>query len=737
MHSYCDYRKLPIHLRLLRLILTGVFLLSYLPLQAQGIIQVQGELKTWHRISVMVTCPEAECGMVSQTDEPNPFTDYRLLVTFVSPDGEEVLQVPGFYAGDGNSEISEADSGNVWIAHFTPHKTGTWQFNVSFQKGDDIVLDKETGTPVSPDGGNGTFTISSSDKLGKDFRARGFLKHVNKNYFYFSGTNTPFLKNGTGSPENILYYHEFHNTYQQDSTPPIPAHQFSPHVDDFNTGDPLWGPAKSKGQGIIGALNYLSSLDVNSYYFIINNTALRSSGQGTGVWPWISPDEASRDRFSVAKLAQWEVVFSHMDSLGISMNLVTQDRINQWDLDDGELGRTRKLLYRELVARYAHHPGLIWHLGEENSATPEQIKDYANFIRFWDVYEHPIVSQANGTLDAHDRYYTPLLGYANFEGASLQVGLTDLDSNETPSPPGKIHNAVLKWVQESNKSDQPWVVMLDEIGHWSDGIVPDGDMRDPTNRRARREGFWGTIMAGGAGSDWYYGSDPFEYNDIWAEDFTKRSDFFQRTRNGINMILDNEIPYWEMVNKNELSSIENTWVFGKDETSYLVYSPYLEPFQLNLPSGGYSILWYDAFEGGPLQEGTIIEVEVSTDSSWVSIGDPIGFSQDAVALVTLKPIDTTTEQEPLANRYSSVLEQNYPNPFLSTSTIAFEITATHRVKLNIYDTLGRVVREVENAVLPKGAYRYELDFSDLPSGLYFYRLRVGDSEQLQKSMLRL
>jgi hypothetical protein len=176
--------------------------------------------------------------MVSQTSDPNPFTAYRLLVTFTSPDEKDDIRIPGFYAGDGHAEYSDADSGNVWMAYFTPEMAGAWNYSVSFQQGADLVLHDQPGEPITPDGFKGTFSISESDKTGKDFRARGFLKYNNQNYYYFSGENTPFLKNGTGSPENLLYYHEFDNTYQHQTHIPVPAHQCAPHVANFNAGDP-------------------------------------------------------------------------------------------------------------------------------------------------------------------------------------------------------------------------------------------------------------------------------------------------------------------------------------------------------------------------------------------------------------------------------------------------------------------------------------------------------------------
>ena len=713
----------------------GLFLLVSSKVQAQGVVEVKGEFKKWHRVSVYVECPQEVCGEVSETSDPNPFTYYRLLVNFTSPGGGEVLTVPGYYAGDGQAEYSETSSGNVWMVHFAPHLPGTWTYEVSFEVGEDIVLHKDPGTSISPDGFVGTFDIQETDKMGKDFRGKGFLRNINKSYYYFSGTEEPFLKNGAGSPENLLYYHEISNTYQQDTIPEIPAHQFGPHIADYNEGDPLWGAEKSKGRGIIGALNYLGSLDVNSYYFIVQNTALDGTGQGTGVWPWITPEVDSRDRFSVSKLAQWEVVFSHMDSLGISMNMVTQDRINQWDLDDRDLGRTRKLFYRELVARFAHHLGVMWHLGEENSSSNEQIRDYSDFIREWDAYNHPIVGQANGTLDAHERYYRPLLGYENFDGASMQVGLTKIGSEDTPSPPGRIHNAILTWVSASKESGKSWVVALDEIGHWSDGIVPDGDSRDPTNRRARREGFWGTLMAGGAGADWYFGSTPFEYNDIWMEDFTVREEFFRRTRDAVDMILESGVPFWEMENVNEVSSRENTWVFGKRGEAYFVYSPYMESFQLNLLKGTYTISWYDAFEGGPLQEGPVTEVTVNGDSAWVSPGIPEGFAEDGVALIRLKPSGASRVEESARRETLTTLKQNYPNPASALTAIEFHIEEPSHVELSLWDVLGRRVNLIEDRYMIKGTHTYEIDCSALPGGFYVYRLNLGSGEAISKSLV--
>jgi hypothetical protein len=57
--------------------------------------------------------------------------------------------------------------------------------------------------------------------------------------------------------------------------------------------------------------------------------------------------------------------------MGMYLHFKTQEAENIHLLDDAELGPQRKLYYRELIARFAHHPALNWNLGEHtNFASP-------------------------------------------------------------------------------------------------------------------------------------------------------------------------------------------------------------------------------------------------------------------------------------------------------------------------------------------------------------------------------
>jgi hypothetical protein len=93
--------------------------------------EVTGELKKWHRISLTIEGPE-----ISETDEYNPFLNYRMEVVFEN--GANKYTVPGFYAGDGKTAETSASSGNKWRVHFIPDKEGTWKYTVYFSKGKSI-----------------------------------------------------------------------------------------------------------------------------------------------------------------------------------------------------------------------------------------------------------------------------------------------------------------------------------------------------------------------------------------------------------------------------------------------------------------------------------------------------------------------------------------------------------------------------------------------------------------------
>ncbi len=81
------------------------------------------------------------------------------------------------------------------------------------------------------------------------------------------------------------------------------------------------------------------------------------------------------------------------------------------------------------------------------------------------------------------------------------------------------------------------------------------------------------------------------------------------------------------------------------------------------------------------------------------------------------------------------LEQNYPNPFNPQTVIRGQWTVDSRVRLVVYDLLGREVAVLANGRYPAGRYSFTLDGANLASGVYFYRLTAGTFSAARKMLL--
>ncbi|MDD5088462.1 MAG: T9SS type A sorting domain-containing protein, partial [bacterium] len=81
------------------------------------------------------------------------------------------------------------------------------------------------------------------------------------------------------------------------------------------------------------------------------------------------------------------------------------------------------------------------------------------------------------------------------------------------------------------------------------------------------------------------------------------------------------------------------------------------------------------------------------------------------------------------------LLQNYPNPFNPLTRIEFTLPHAARAKLAVYDLLGREVTVLADESLAAGVHSVSFDASDLPSGVYFYRLQAGQFMQTRKMVL--
>lgn len=591
-------------------------------------VSLEGELKKWHKITLSFSGDT-----LNEYGSENPFLDYRLNVVFSN--GNTSIEVPGFFAADGNASESSATKGNIWKVRFRPNLTGEWTYKTSFRKGKGIaVSDKDNeGESIQFDGESGSFLVEDSNKKGIDFRAKGRLQYSNKGYLQFQETKEFFIKGGADSPENFLGYYEF------DQTPP--SHKYEAHAKDWKKGDPTW--QNGKGKNIIGALNYLKSKKMNSVYFLTMNI----QGDGKDVWPWNDVNE--RYRFDCSKLDQWEVVFDHMDSLGLMLHIVTQETENELLLDIGELKTQRKLYYRELIARFSHHLGVTWNLGEENGPlhwspkgqTDKDREAMAKYIKSHDPYNGFVVLHTHANTKAQDLFLTPMLGNDDLDGVSFQT-----------KDPLKIHDITKKWISKSTVAGKRWLTCQDEIGPAHKGALPDSV--DPKHDSIRAQVLWSNLMAGGAGVEWYFGYKQ-PHNDLNCEDWRSRDLLWDQTHIALEFF-QKYLPFSEMKSADGLTPNNQDFVFAKNEKVYAIYLPEAIETKIDFWGvvGEFDVKWYNPRKGGRLKKGSVRKI---TGGKLVAIGNPPSKDGDWVALITNSEKTSINNQQKLEKKeFKAILD---------------------------------------------------------------------------------
>ena len=551
------------------------------PVQQSGAFAITGTGVAWFPLTISFVGPFAD-----ETDSnPNPFLDYRLTVAFTSPTGIK-YEVPGFFDGDGKG----VGAGDIWRVRFSPGESGAWTFRAHFDQGAKIAINTSlsSGAPTSFDGETGSFTIAPRDPKAEGFYKWGLLEYDGSHYLKFRDGRY-WIKGGVDSPENFLGYYGFDNTWDQAggaSTSGLNngVHRFSPHVEHWSPGDPLFVSEDTgyDSKGIIGALNYLSRSRVNSIYFLPMNMG----GDGRETVPFIGFNKNAWDKthYDVSKLHQWNIVLEHAQRRGILLHFVlaeTEAGNEQW-LDNGNLGTERKLFFRELIARFGHALALKWNLSEENDFSTSKLRQFADYIRQLDVYQHPIAFHTH-PLSSSPNYsdYDAVLGESRFSMTSIQTSPTNAGFH------------VENWRKKSAAAGRPWVVDIDEI-------TPSGTGLSATNAvELRKKTLYDVYFSGGQ-IEWYLGYHPLPLGgDMRLEDFSTREEMWLYM-NFARRFVQKRIPFWQMQPMDQLLSGESSnfgggEVFAKVGDTYAVYYPNATNtgvLDLTAASGNLTKRWY-------------------------------------------------------------------------------------------------------------------------------------------------
>lgn len=644
------------------------------PFKVQDDVIITGELKKWHAVTLTFDGPE-----VSETDEYNPFLNYRLNVTFSHRNSGKKYIIPGYYAADGNAGMTSAKSGNKWRVHFSPDEVGVWDYSVDFKKGKWVAIRSRTERIPSGeymDGATGTFSIQLTDKTGRDFRAHGRLQYVGERYLRFAETGKIFYKCGTDAPENFLSYYGFDGDFASDGHKDNLVKTWEPHLKDWKEGDPQW--SEGRGREIIGALNYLSSKGLNAFSFLTNNI----EGDDQNVFPYIDYD--TWDRFDCSKLDQWKIVFDHAQKIGLFLHFKTMEYENQGLLDFGGIGGYTKLYYRELIARFGHHLALNWNLTEEFGdwggfdgvktmpKYPTEWRALAQYIYDIDPYHHHMVIH-NG--DDFDPLYGPDF---KLTGASLQTTETDFR---------KVNRLTKQVIDRSTAAGKIWPVACDEPGDPTHALIPDDE--DPEHFNARTNGLWGNMLAGGWGTEWYFGYQ-HPHSDLSCQDYRSRDLFWDMGEICINFFVENDFPVTEMSSHNELISSEEDFCLAKEGDTYIILLKKGGESQLDLKDfdGNYTVKWFDPRKGGAFQDGSIKNIKGSgvkslgippnnPEKDWIVVVQSVEVTLEAVAkadkprIVLLSDIGGDRDDEQSFTRFMMYADQFDIEGIIATSIRIF------------------------------------------------------------------
>ena len=562
-----------------------------------GSVIISGTQQKWHPLTLSFSGPTA-----SETDEnPNPFLDYRLQVTLVSPAGK-TFNIPGYFAGDG----AGSGQGNLWQVRFHADEAGLWQFNTSFRQGIALAIqpDPDAGTPLAFDGATGSFWIEEQAETAPGFLRWGRLEYVNQHYFKFRDGGY-WLKGGTNSPENFLGYAGFDNTFDQGGIVPDFLHRYEAHQADAHAEDPFFASADSgyDAQGIIGTLNYLGQVGVNTIYFLPMNLG----GDGQDTYPFVEASGSHFDNthYDISKLHQWNIVFDHAQRQGILLHIVlneTEEPNRLW-LDQGELDVERKLFYREMIARFSYVLAIKWNLSEESVFSLAQINAFTDYIQSLDWANHPVTLHTPSNLFD---VYNALLGDPRFVVTSMQY---DAD---------RAGEYVETWRTLSAEQGYPWIIEMDENNPAGIGLT-DNNADD-----LRKRILYDVYFSGGA-LEWYGGYHELPLGgDMRLENFRTREAMWNYMRFA-RQFMEAHLPFWQMVPVDTLLSGEadaygGGEVFALPGMIYAVYLPDASPsgiLDLSQAEGTFNLRWFNPRTGQFVGELTTVN-----GNSLVDLGTP-------------------------------------------------------------------------------------------------------------------
>lgn len=134
-----------------------------------------------------------------------------------------------------------------------------------------------------------------------------------------------------------------------------------------------------------------------------------------------------------------------------------------------------------------------------------------------------------------------------------------------------------------------------------------------------------------------------------------------------------------------------------------------------------------SFNGQLIYVGFRYYMNVSLDGIMVNLDDVF------VGNLSGPPVGIPTVNGNVPAAYD--LKQNYPNPFNPVTSIDYDLPRNEFVRLVVYNAIGQEVAVLVNNNVDAGSHKISFDASNLPSGIYIYKITAGDFTMTRKMSL--
>jgi len=236
-------------------------------------------------------------------------------------------------------------------------------------------------------------------------------------------------------------------------------------------------------------------------------------------------------------------------------------------------------------------------------------------------------------------------------------------------------------------------------------------------------------------------------------DTTLNSSFFT-----LDNVSNHTIYFWRLrsILGSEMSSWSPIWSFEVTDAFVTMNTPNggeawsmgsenVIRWETNIPDSVRLVLLYDqqiervidTTFGNPSAYTWLIPTDLTADTSYkiiiASIADPSIIDTSNASFSITPPSGVEPVNLEIPNDYN--LFQNYPNPFNPSTKIKYALPTNEFVSLTVYNVQGKTITTLVNEQKFAGTYQVIFDATDLPSGVYFYRLKTGNFVNIKKMVI--